>query len=242
MKKNQKMSCRWLPHMAFSMLLVLIAMGMGWAFNKASVIKEVEVSGNFFTGTGEILSAMSVSEGLRADSLNLLEIMEKVEQLAYIKQAFINRTASGQIGVRVLEREPVALLIEPDRRMYVDGDGIRMPAGPGKSVDVPLLHATEAGMRADTLKGRPFETVNAFLQAARKNELAQITISEVAWAETEGIVVLSHDNGMKLTFGHEDFENRLDKWAGFYAGMIMAEGPGRMSSIDLRFDGQIVTR
>lgn len=236
------MSLPWLPHLASAMVLVILAGVMGWHFDKASIVDQVDISGNYFTETLQIISVMDIPEGIRADSLNFLEIMENVENLPYVRHAHINRSPSGNIHLRVNEREPVALLIESGRRTYVDTDGIRMPMEPGKSVDVPLLHATSAELNADTLNGRIFGAVNRFLLAANAHATAQITISEIAWSETEGLVALSHDNGYRLIFGEDNFDNRIRKWMAFYTDKVLSEGITSMNSIDLRFDGQIVTR
>ena len=232
----------YMTHLASAMTLVVIVVVMGWYFNKATKVNQVEIKGNFFTEAESIIGQMAIPEGARADSLNFLGIIETVEAMPYIKQAFINRSPSGRIQVRVKEREPIALLIESEGRTYVDSDGLRLPARLGKTVDVPLLYATHSEMKADTLNGPVFSSIAGFLQAAHENGPAQITLSEIAWSENEGVIALSHDNGYRLIFGNEDFDDRLNKWMAFYTDKILDEGVNRINSIDFRFEGQIVTR
>ncbi|MEX0779560.1 MAG: FtsQ-type POTRA domain-containing protein [Balneolales bacterium] len=241
-ENEEKLSLFWLPHLASVLVVAAIAVVMGWHFNKVSTIKQIEVNGNLFTEATEIVEAMAIQEGNHADSLDFLKILENVEAMPYVKQAFITRTPSGEIKMRVQEREPVVLLIEQSRRTYVDADGIRMPMEAGKSVDVPLLYANTAELNADTLKGEIYTSVNRFLTAANEHDSAQMTISEIAWFDTEGIVAVSHDKGRRLVFGKENFENRINKWMTFYTGKVLNEGVANMDNIDLRFEGQIVTR
>ncbi|MEX0773522.1 MAG: FtsQ-type POTRA domain-containing protein [Balneolales bacterium] len=236
------LSLLWLPHLATVIIMVIIAVVMGWYLNKKSTVGQIDVNGNLFTEKSEVIESMNIQNGTRADSLNYLEIMENVENLPYVKQAFITRSPSGEISLRVQEREPVVLLIESNRKTYVDADGIRMPMERGQSVDVPLLYATSAEMNADTLNGEIFSRVIRFLQTAGEHDSAYITISEIAWSDTEGVVALSHDNAYRLIFGNGNYKNRINKWMSFYTGKVLNEGINSMNSIDLRFEGQIVTR
>lgn len=240
-KPSRSFMMPWAPHLVSALVLMILTVVMGWHFNKASIVDQIEISGNVFTETSEIVDRMAVHEGNQVDSLNFLVIMKEVERMPYVKQAFIKRFPSGEIQLRVKEREPVVLLIEANQGIYVDSEGIRMPTVPGKSVDVPLLYATSPEMNADTLNGEIFVTVNKFLQSANNHPSADITISEIAWSDSEGVIVLSHD-GYRLVFGNEDFDNRLQKWMTFYTGKILSEGESNMGNIDLRFEGQIVTK
>ncbi|HBX65194.1 MAG TPA: hypothetical protein DEG32_03250, partial [Balneolaceae bacterium] len=68
------------------------------------------------------------------------------------------------------------------------------------------------------------------------------TISEVVFDETDGVVALSHENGVKLLFGRNDFQTKLENWKAFYTDVIRTKGIQSMRQIDLRFTNQVVTR
>ena len=46
------------------------------------------------------------------------------------------------------------------------------------------------------------------------------TLSEVAFNPIEGVVALSHENGVKLLFRTESFTNKLANWELFYTQVI----------------------
>jgi hypothetical protein len=68
------------------------------------------------------------------------------------------------------------------------------------------------------------------------------TISEVVFDETDGVVALSHENGVKLLFGRNNFEHKLENWKAFYAQVVKTKGIQSVQQVDLRFTNQVVTR
>jgi hypothetical protein len=94
----------------------------------------------------------------------------------------------------------------------------------------------------DTLKNDAFEIVSDFLTMALNKKVSNATISEVAWTNDQGVVALTNENGVKLVFCKGDFATRLRNWEAFYGEVVKQKGIDAMRSIDLRFEGQIVTR
>ncbi|MEX0846044.1 MAG: cell division protein FtsQ/DivIB, partial [Balneolaceae bacterium] len=87
-----------------------------------------------------------------------------------------------------------------------------------------------------------FYQVRDFLMKAKIDGFGWATISEVAFEETDGVVALSHENGVKLIFGRNDFEHKLENWKAFYTDVIRTKGIQSMQQVDLRFTDQVVTR
>ncbi len=94
---------------------------------------------------------------------------------------------------------------------------------------------------SDTIKTESFIQVRDFLVAAKTNEFGWTTISEVVFDETDGVVALSHENGVKLLFGRNNFKHKLENWEAFYAEVIRTKGIQSMQQVDLRFSNQVVT-
>jgi cell division septal protein FtsQ len=175
--------------------------------------------------------------------MNFGEIRNRFEKLPYVKQADIGVAPNGTIKIRIHERKPVALLIDHKNKIYVDGKGVKLPIVAGKTVDVPILYGFSATPMQDTLQSKAFKTVSDFLTAVRNNAVADATISEIAWSSSnDGIVALTNQNGVKLIFGEGNFDTRLRNWEAFYGEVVKQKGIEKMRSVDLRFEGQIVTR
>jgi hypothetical protein len=125
---------------------------------------------------------------------------------------------------------------------YTDAEGVQLPVLTGKTVDVPLMYGFSSIRQTDTLKTTDFIQLARFLEEAKEHNFAWATLSEVAFDPQEGVVALSHENGVKLLFGTDSFTNKLANWELFYTQVIRETGIARIAQIDLRFNDQIITR
>ncbi|MCW9707510.1 cell division protein FtsQ/DivIB [Fodinibius salsisoli] len=229
-----------LPWIAGALLILGCAVVAGFYWTSTMKVQEVYYEGNRLVAEEELRS-IDIPTGTHPDSLNTLQIIEQFEAIPYIDQAAINVEPSGNVTIRITERQPIAMLAEGSRKAYVDKEGIRLPVTLGEGVNVPLVYGFSTRPIGDTLKSAGFKATADFLVQLRNKSVSDATISEVAWTD-DGIVALTNQNGVKLIFGKEDFATRLRNWEAFYAKVIKQKGIESMRSIDMRFQGQIVTR
>lgn len=228
----------WLVVAVLSLGLAIFA---GFYWEQHSTIQEIRFVGYDFTTQEQLAATFEAPIDMHPDSVNFMELIEHVKTLPYVLDASVRMEASGRLTFQVEERQPIAVLIEDDQRAFVDPDGIILPVVLEKQVDVPLLYGFNIQSEADTLTSPEFVTVRDFLVAARSNGFGWTTLSEVTYNSREGVIALSHENGVKLLFGHNDFEDKLRYWENFYGEVVRTKGIRNFSSIDLRFHNQVVT-
>lgn len=231
-----------LPWATAIMLVVGIAVLAAIYWNKNVTVDEVTFSGNTMTDSEELYKTANVPLGIHPDSLDLSGVVNRVEKIDYVKTAIPYIEPSGELNIQITERKPIALLIENERKVYVDSEGIKLPLIDGKSFDLPLVYGFNASANNDTLNSQAFKQISSFLLDAQRNKFGWITISEVAYNEEEGVVALSQENGVKLLFGSNDFQTKLENWEAFYTEVIRVKGIQAMQQVDLRFTNQVVTR
>lgn len=229
-----------LPWVAGAFFVLGLAVVAGLYWSSKMKVQKIYFEGHHFVSE-EQLREIDIPTGIHPDSLNTLDIISRVEQIAYVKQAVIDVEPSGNVTIQISERQPIAMLLDGDSEIYIDREGIRLPMVLGKTANVPLLYGFDAGPVGDTLSGQHAGPVTDFLVELQKKPVSDATISEVVWTEN-GIVALTNQHGVKLIFGKEDFASRLRNWEAFYAEIIKQKGIETMQSIDLRFRKQIVTR
>lgn len=231
-----------LPWATAIMLVVGIAVLAAIYWNKNVTVDEVTFSGNTMTESEELFKTANVPLGIHPDSLDLSGVVHRVEKIDYVKSAIPYIEPSGELNIQITERKPIALLIEDEKKVYVDSEGIKLPLIYGISFDLPLVYGFNASANSDTLNSQAFKQISSFLIDAQKNKFGWITISEVAYNEEEGVVALSQENGVKLLFGNNDFRIKLENWEAFYTDVIRVKGIQAMQQVDLRFTNQVVTK
>jgi cell division protein FtsQ len=227
-----------------TVLIIAVAGGIsiGWYFNKMSTVQSIEVSGNYFTLATDVVVKSGIPIKTPADSISYNASIEQIESLPYVKKATLRMSPSGKLRIELVERQPLGLIIQGNRRYYFDEEGVILPLIQGKSVDVPLIYGIPVHANTDTLSSDNFLEMRDFLRVASQNPVAASTLSEVAWSKEEGIVALSNENGIRVVFGRFDYEKSIENWSVFYTQIILVRGPQNFTNIDLRYSGQIVTR
>lgn len=225
-----------------SLALFTVAVLGGLYIEKNTRIDAVQFKGNYYTDTGSLENALDSPVGMLADSIAFDSLFMDLKTLPYVEDVTVSMGIRGTLTFNIYEREPFAMLVDGNRRVYLAEGGIKLPVVPEKVKDVPLVYGFSASSLKDTLKTEKYKQVEDFLIAAKENDLGWITISEVSWNDSEGVVALSYENGVKLLFGRNQFEEKIKNWEAFYTDVISKKGMESFSRIDLRFRDQIVTQ
>ncbi len=245
MSKTKTHSVSTKKVLPWAALVILILGGsimtaMYWKQNLR--VNSIVVEGNYFTPTENVISISGIEVGVHPDSLDLGNAIQRIETLDYVHHATPYVDALGKVKITTRERFPIALLIQGDQEIYVDAYGVKLPIIPEKQRNLPLVYGFDAKMNSDTLSSLEFNQVRDFLVSAIRNQFGWATISEVVYDPNEGVIALSHENGVKLLFGQNDFDQKFKNWEAFYSEVITYKGIQSMQQVDLRFADQVVTR
>jgi cell division septal protein FtsQ len=230
-----------LPWITGIMMVIAVAVLAAVYWNRNVTVQELDFNELAFTESEEVEAAAAVPFGIQPDSLDIQAVADRVQKLNYVRSVTSYIEPSGDLRLTISEREPIAMLIDGANRSYVDAEGVILPILEDKTRDVPLLYGYSVNAN-DTLSDEPFLQVRDFLMKAKINEFGWTTISEVAFDPTDGVVALSQENGVKLIFGRNDFEMKLENWKAFYKQVVRTKGIQTMQQVDLRFSNQVVTR
>ena len=222
--------------------LVGLAALVGIHYERNTLLREVRLTGIEVTRTDEFDEIRKKVIGQHPDSLNMAELVVGAMNLPYVDTVFIRLEAAGALVFDVVEYEAIGLIVDGNSEALVAADGTVLPLREKAiSESLPLIYGYSTSRKS--LQNEPgFEDIAQFLTVSREHELSWITISEVTWNKEDGVVALSHENGVKLLFGRDHFEESILKWIAFYKEVILHKGIDAFHTIDLRFRGQIVTR
>ena len=236
--KNSSNPIIWIAGLIVACGLAAVA-GLYW--NQSMTVQNVTFKGQHFVELKKLEEVAQIPTNIHPDSIDFQAILDKIEGIDYIKSALVIVEPGGDLTIEVEERKPIAMLMQASNKVYVDEDGVQLPIIMGKSQDVPLVYGFKQNV-SDTLTSDAFEQIRDFLVQAQLRPLGWTTISEVVFTQPEGVTALSHENGVKLLFGYNDFSNKLDNWEVFYSEVIREKGIQNMRQVDLRFRNQVVTK
>ncbi len=239
---SDKKKGKLLPWATAIMLVVGGAVLAAIYWNKNVTVDKAEFSGNLIVEEAKLTGAAQITFGVHPDSLDLKSIVNRIEDIDYVKSAFAYAEPSGDLNIKIEERTPIAILLKGGKQIYVDEHGVKLPMYENHSFDLPLVYGFDTFAMKDTLKSESFAQIRDFLLEAKENEFGWITISEVAYDPEDGVVALSQENGVKLLFGNNDFRTKLENWKAFYTEVVRVKGIQSMQQVDLRFLNQVVTR
>ncbi len=228
-----------------------------WWTQMPTRVQSIAVIGQQRLNATQIASATGLVRSAFLENLNTSAIEQDLEAHAWIKAAEVIALPSGQVLVKVREREPSAILQPSDgsHKMWVDRSGV--PFAPareneGNFSSMPRLIMT-AGAFATNESHPPLANAIALLEHLASPGDANGIFTEVQLPTPEdlrGWILRTHERDLEVILGawepatHKDSERfsaleaRLTKLRQMLAGNL---SEGKLTGrIDLRFKDQAI--
>ena len=173
-------------------------------------LNTIEIQGCVRTDREQILEAASVPLKTPIFQLDLKEIARRVETLAWIRSCEVRRVLPNKLSVRVIERQPVAL-IRLDKLYYVDEDGtpFKEPSL-GETLDYPILTGWEDRVRTKDAEKEIIEEALWFIREVQDHpHLSREGISEINCNEIDAITIFMAKEGTMIHMSRGDVEFRV---------------------------------
>jgi len=235
---------------AFAFIGLAVVAGSAATFSRGWLeqvpLERITVSGTTHAPHDEIRRLAAV------DTLSLLwnvrpaVIADRVRRHPWVRNAAVTRWPTGTLSIRIEERRPVLLLVSADGRPinYLDGEGYAMPLSPGATYHVPLLR----GVGALPHPLRPvaevrIRTLVSELLLLSEDQRALLSEFELRddelWMRT---TATEKGESVHVRLGRGGFREKIVRMHAFWHQAMLAQPDRQFQLIDLRFDGQIVTR
>jgi len=177
---------------------------------------------------------------------NLAEISDRITSQPFVRSAEVYREFPDAVRISVQERTPIASL-NSGQIYFVDDEGVLLPyLHPANRLDVPLISGV-AGI--DHVRVGEVASSNEVYQAIEILKLAREIdsslfrlISEVNMGNGGDVTLTSIEGGIPVLLGRGDYGKKLVTFRTFWNTIVRAQGKGKLLSVDLRFDEQVVAR
>lgn len=233
--------------MKFRVLKLLIMLFLITFLMAFSIVRngdrEIDFSNiNYLDSKFKFISVESVDKMLKqSDSISLklvkrdlnLGVIEKlINKNSFISSADVSLELNGELGIRIVEKEPVFRVLDDD--YYIDLSGSIMPLSENYSERIPLIlsEVDSTELKSLGLLGNYFKN-DTFLS----NHITGLEIIDNEF--------LFHVNSFKYLIKMKDlsdFKSRFNNYKVFYKTVINDSVLVKLKSINLNFKNQVIVQ
>ena len=225
----------------------VVALGvLGWQWRASRTVGEVAVHGTQPAPPDTLRHLAQVDSGATLSSVNVPLVADRVERHPWVERATISKQHAWRtLHIEVTERTPAALALGPSGRpaYYLDTAGYAMPLPESTSSSVPLVRGLPADFHPLRRQAPP--RLRAVLTALDGSEaepiVSEITVQRDSSVHLVTTPVGKHD-ALPVRLAPGDPRPQLRQLRAFAAQVLATRPDAPIAEIDLRFDGQIVTR
>lgn len=230
------------------MLLGLGTLGvLGWQWMAELCVERIALRGLHHADSTALIDLAQVDTGMVLFDVDPALVADRVRRHPWVRKARAMRLPTGTLTISVWERDPVVLVLggRGQPAHFLDRTGFAMPATPGAVYDVPLLR----GLRERVHPVRPLqnERLRGLLAALADADAETDAIVSELEVQRSGQVVLHTTpvgarGSIPVRLGRTGFAEKLTRLRAFWRQAVLAQPDKNVTLIDLRFNGQIVTR
>jgi len=211
----------------FAALLVVLV------FSPVLAIQTVSVSGTELTRKEAVEEALQPLKGKPLPQVTDQDVKALLTNFPAVDDVAVEAKPPSELGVRVVEHVPVAVLKTGKKFSLINADGKRLATvGKRGDAELPLIDGSTAGEDPEI-----FRTLTAVLVALPQDVLAEL---EHASAKSVDSVELQLTNGKKVIWGNAD---QLELKAKVFEALLKAKQPeGGVRVYDVSTPTRPVTR
>lgn len=225
---------------------VLVIGLLGWQWLSNATVGQVTVTGTVNAPPDTVRHMTRVDSGTVMQTINESLVVDRVTRHPWVETAEITKQrARRTLSVSVTERTPAALVIDEDGgpAYYLDRTGYAMPLPDSGGYDVPLVRGLTAEYHPVQRVAPPsLQTVLGALPGTDAEPL----VAELAMQADSTVQLVTAPIGnhgpLTVRLGTRRIPEKLRRFRAFAEQVLTTTAEQNIAEIDLRFDGQIVTR
>ena len=222
---------------------------LGWQWRSSATVERVAVTGVQHAPPDTLRRLARVDSGAVMTEVEPTLVADRVTRHPWVESATVTpHWMYGTLTIAVTERTPAALAVDEQGRpaYYLDRAGHAMPLPDSAGYDVPLVRGLDAEMpwtRPDTIQAP--SSLQRMLAALPTADVADL-VAEIEMGPDESVRLVTtpigvHD-AISVRLGSGDVPNKLRTLHAFARQVLATPSDASIEQIDLRFDGQVVTR
>jgi cell division protein FtsQ len=223
-KVQPTLSLRWRKSWNWSLLLLPLLLAGHYLSQMEQLlpVRSIQLQASFDNlDQREVESTLQAYIGQGFFSLDILQLQQSLQDMAWTESVSIRRIWPDKIRVAILEKKPVARwdddhLLSDSARVY--------PADSSAFAHLPLVHA--ASHSPDWVL-RQFERLQTRF-AAVDERLVRLQV------DSRGAFDIELINGLQIKLGRDDIDHKIDRLANIYLQQILPRRE-QIERLDLRY-------
>ncbi len=229
--------------------LVAGALGLAaaWVWQRTLPLERIDVVGADHAPAEEIVALTAAEpDSVALFSLSPALIADRAQRHPWVAAATVRRLPTGTLRVAVEERQPVVLVLDGSGRPshFLDAEGYAMPVAAASPTvyDVPVLRGAPAYHPTQPAESAGLRSLLAALAAA--DGATQALVSEIDWGRrvTLWTTPVEGHGSVAVRLGHDGHASQLRRLRAFWDQSVLPRPDTPFGLVDLRFEGQVVTR
>ena len=224
-----------------TVLLAMLKLANWLNAQEVFTLKKIEVEGNRFVTEDEILKMVRLDATKSVFELDLKAIAQQLSKHPFIVKALVNRRLPDNLVIRVVEKEPLALL-NTGTLSILDDHGNPLPNPLAfEPVDLPVISnmAVTGEHAADNMKH-----VIEFLNVTKESYFPLYSqLSEVSFSPRTGLYVYLMEGSVPVLFGQGNYAGKNEKLLEVLK--IIQKDASSLSHVrmlDLRYKDQVIVK
>lgn len=247
---------------AFLALVFLVLWGFTASEHNGKICQRLEIfidemDGNFFINEKDIEVSLSSENlhpvGRRLGDVDLLELENKIEQIAEVKVAKVYKNLNGVITVGIKQRKPIVRIINANgNQFYLDDEGYQMPLSENYTPRVPVVtgyinepfseySATEIAKNEMLSKTVKSDEVFTLVNYLRSNKFWNAQVQQINFNRHGEIELIPTLGEHLIVLGDLDnYEGKLNKLKIFYSEGLNHMDWNMYDTINIKYKNQII--
>jgi cell division protein FtsQ len=214
-------------------------------------VREFKVIGNHRLDANEVIAATGVTTGNGLFKIDVAAIRQRLEELPWVRQAWVHKQLPARLVLQVEEYVPVVLLADGGMLLVDDSCHLIGRPRPGSHQKLPVV----TGISLEDLQREPPNASTLLARRRLRRAIGLIgswphsdrfALGEVNWNPVRGITLLSAVDGAEIRVGHASAEDLRRRFSQIDALLAEVERRGRRLRYALLDDptrpGQAVIR
>jgi cell division protein FtsQ len=225
---------------------VLVLGLLGWQWQTSVKMERIAVTGVTHAPPDTVRHLVRVDSGTVMETIDAALVADRVTRHPWVRRADVTKQrARRTLRVAVTERVPAALVIDGqgDPAYYLDRHGYALPLPDSTGYDVPLVRGLDAAYHPVRRVAPP--SLRRLLGALHSTEAAPL-VAELTVQPDSSVRLLTAPVGehgaLPVRLGGGALPAKLRRLRAFAEQVLATRPAAEVGEIDLRFDGQIVTR